>query len=254
MHDLWSAIGALACELHSSRLHSIADSVSRLKSNWDFDRIRHAFGPNIEPEFLDKIQQYWNESASVTPLEVSAAFRVAAETSNYISSQGNIELVWTGQKTNLVPTRSTEQVLHQVIGSANSNLFLVSYAFHRAGSTIAALNQAVQKGVVTSILLESAIEHGGSVRGDSPAAMKRAVPGAKIFIWNPSSRSGGGAVHAKCAVADGRIAFITSANLTTAAMEKNMELGVLFRAGRIPECLHSHLDALVEKKVIEEFS
>ena len=34
-------------------------------------------------------------------------------------------------------------------------------------------------------------------------------------------------MHAKAAVADSRVAFLTSANLTEAALERNMELGVL---------------------------
>jgi phosphatidylserine/phosphatidylglycerophosphate/cardiolipin synthase-like enzyme len=34
-------------------------------------------------------------------------------------------------------------------------------------------------------------------------------------------------MHAKAAVADSSTAFLTSANLTEAALERNMELGVL---------------------------
>ena len=59
-----------------------------------------------------------------------------------------------------------------------------------------------------------------------------------------------GSVHAKCAVADDRIAFLTSANLSEAAMERNMELGVLVRGGHLPEELHRHLEALVKTGVV----
>ena len=58
------------------------------------------------------------------------------------------------------------------------------------------------------------------------------------------------AVHAKCAVADSKLAFITSANLTTAAMERNMELGMLIRGGSVPQQLRQHLAALVNTKVV----
>jgi len=60
-----------------------------------------------------------------------------------------------------------------------------------------------------------------------------------------------GAVHAKCAVSDGKLAFITSANLSTAAMERNMELGVLVRGGHLPDELHRHLNALVATETVE---
>ena len=58
--------------------------------------------------------------------------------------------------------------------------------------------------------------------------------------------------HAKVAVADGRMCFVTSANLTGYAMEKNMEAGVLVTGGGIPERLHAHLLSLISGKVIHQ--
>jgi cardiolipin synthase A/B len=77
-----------------------------------------------------------------------------------------------------------------------------------------------------------------------------------VFVWKPDAgKAGSGwpsrSVHAKCAVADGAVAFITSANLSTAAMERNMELGVLIRGGTIPDNLDRHLDALVTTGIVE---
>jgi phosphatidylserine/phosphatidylglycerophosphate/cardiolipin synthase-like enzyme len=53
-------------------------------------------------------------------------------------------------------------------------------------------------------------------------------------------------MHAKAAVADSRIAFLTSANLTEAALERNMELGVLIRGGTLPGLIDRLIDGLVE--------
>jgi phosphatidylserine/phosphatidylglycerophosphate/cardiolipin synthase-like enzyme len=80
--------------------------------------------------------------------------------------------------------------------------------------------------------------------------LKRKIPRLEIFEWDrtkadlPTNAS----VHAKCAVADGNIAFVTSANLSEAAMERNMELGVLMRGGQVPSLLDRHLAALVTTK------
>jgi phosphatidylserine/phosphatidylglycerophosphate/cardiolipin synthase-like enzyme len=41
--------------------------------------------------------------------------------------------------------------------------------------------------------------------------------------------SPGGVLHAKAVVADDEAAFITSADLTEAALDRNIERGVLFR-------------------------
>jgi cardiolipin synthase A/B len=53
-------------------------------------------------------------------------------------------------------------------------------------------------------------------------------------------------MHVKAAVADSRVAFLTSANLTEAAPERNMELGVFIRGGRLPAAIDRLIDALVE--------
>ena len=53
-------------------------------------------------------------------------------------------------------------------------------------------------------------------------------------------------MHVKVAVADSRIAFLSSANLTEAALERNMELGALIRAGNLPASIDRLIDALVE--------
>jgi phosphatidylserine/phosphatidylglycerophosphate/cardiolipin synthase-like enzyme len=53
-------------------------------------------------------------------------------------------------------------------------------------------------------------------------------------------------MHVKAAVADSRIAFLSSANLTEAALERNMELGILLRGGHLPAAIDRLIDALLE--------
>jgi phosphatidylserine/phosphatidylglycerophosphate/cardiolipin synthase-like enzyme len=170
-------------------------------------------------------------------------------TATTIGSVESINLVWTGPKTGLIPTRNTEQAIKEVIDGASRSLFIVSYVFYRASSIVDSLNEAAERDVAVRILLESAEVDGGTISGNGLEAMHQAVPQAALYIWGQESKkqnSGGlsASVHAKCAVADRRIAFVTSANLTSAAMERNMELGVLIRGGSIPQRLQSHLEAL----------
>jgi len=77
------------------------------------------------------------------------------------------------------------------------------------------------------------------------------VPSARLYAWRDKADPfSDGCVHAKVAVADGSMCFITSANLTSFAMEKNMEAGVLISGGRIPMLLDDHLRSLVDTKVV----
>src|SRR5260370_2990688 len=55
-----------------------------------------------------------------------------------------------------------------------------------------------------------------------------------------------GILHVKCAVADGRRIFLSSANFTEYAFTINMELGLLVTGGKLPEQVERHFDRLVE--------
>jgi phosphatidylserine/phosphatidylglycerophosphate/cardiolipin synthase-like enzyme len=84
--------------------------------------------------------------------------------------------------------------------------------------------------------------------------MRSIFPSINLYAWSQEKETITGylpgAVHAKCAVADGEMTFITSANLTNAAMEYNMELGVLVTGGDLPKELHRHLESLAAGKIL----
>lgn len=255
MDDLWKAIGELAAAMHTDRIASIADAIACLKGAEAFERVKPFFGPNADPERVERMRLSWLSQPTVTASEVSAAFRGAAEVTKLMDGKGAVELVWTGPKTGLIPTRRTEQVILEVIESARDDVFLVSYVFYKASRITDAMNTAITRGTTVKLLLESSTAHGGAVKGDSVKAMAKAVPGAMIYVWDQRAqgadgRAASGAVHAKCVVADGALAFLTSANLTSAALERNMELGVLIRGGTIPAYLAQHLEALISTEVI----
>ena len=52
-------------------------------------------------------------------------------------------------------------------------------------------------------------------------------------------------LHAKCVVVDGAIAFVSSANFTEAAQERNIEVGVLVRSPMVADRLLSFFSGLV---------
>ncbi|HQT80795.1 MAG TPA: phospholipase D-like domain-containing protein [Ferrovaceae bacterium] len=115
-----------------------------------------------------------------------------------------------------------------------------------------ALNEASNRGVSISMLLESSMGHGGSINIDIIGKMRTLVPPAQLFAWQDKTELFiDGRMYAKVAIADGVVCFITGANLTGHAMEKNMEAGVLLiSGGRIPQLLDQHLCSLIDTKVI----
>lgn len=255
MDDLLEAIASIATTLHRDRIDAIANAAERFDSPATFDQWSSTFVTGANAGSLARLSRAWAANPTTSGKEIAFGLRTAVLTASTIGSAESINLVWTGPKTGLIPTRNTEQAIQEVIDEASKSLFIVSYVFYNAFSIVEGLNEATERGVSMHILLESSSKHGGAVSGDSIRAMHHAVPSAALYIWNPvekaqSSGSLTATVHAKCAVADHCIAFITSANLTSAAMERNMELGILVRGGTTPDRLHSHLDALVSTGTI----
>lgn len=163
----------------------------------------------------------------------------------------SVELVWTGPTTRFVATRRTEQVLVDLIAGASIDLFLVSFVAYDVRSVVMALNEAVRRHVRVRVLLEASTSSGGSLSVDPAATMRAAVPTAEIFTWRERAEPFvQGRVHAKVAVVDGTRAFVTSANLTGHALEKNMEAGVLVNGGALPKTLGDHLQSLIDVGVI----
>jgi phosphatidylserine/phosphatidylglycerophosphate/cardiolipin synthase-like enzyme len=69
------------------------------------------------------------------------------------------------------------------------------------------------------------------------------------LYYDPQSRRLGRercSLHAKCVVVDDRWAFVTSANFTEAAQERNIETGVVLDHPRIAHALVTRFEALRE--------
>lgn len=256
MNDLWRVIAELGLELHPDRVEAVAVKIESLASVEGFSQTRTSFGPNVDGKMVDRLESAWRAAEGIEPLQVASALRAASRTATIQEPRGSVELVWTGPLTGLVPIRHTEQVLCEVIESARHRIFLVSFVAYEVKTIMKALQEAVGRNVRIDVLLEASKDQGGKVSVDSVGTMKERIPAANVYVW---TADGGkmpdghpiGSVHAKCAVADGRIAFLTSANLSEAAMERNMELGVFVRDGHLPEELHRHLEALVKTGLVK---
>ena len=253
--DIWQVIADIGIELHPDRVDAVAGKIAGLSSVDEFYKASSGFGPVANKPMMNALEKAWKKDPGVSPLELAAALRGASGTASIMEKREAVEMVWTGPFTGLVASRHTEQVLLEVINSARMRLFMVSFVAYNIDCILIALRNAIGRNVKISILLESSKVHGGKIDIDSIKAFKKSIPSANIYAWNSESKKSdqlSGAVHAKGAVADGSLAFITSANLTRAAMENNMELGVLVRGGILPEVLERHLEALVTTGVIRK--
>jgi phosphatidylserine/phosphatidylglycerophosphate/cardiolipin synthase-like enzyme len=57
-------------------------------------------------------------------------------------------------------------------------------------------------------------------------------------------------LHAKCVVVDAQTVFVSSANFTEAAHERNIEIGLLLRSKLLAERIVRHFDVLVRERLL----
>jgi cardiolipin synthase len=199
---------------------------------------------------VEQLVAAW-QNTKVGSDELASMLLAASFVYTKAASVQSTELVWTGPTTPFASARRTEQALLQVINSAEQSLFITSFVAYDVSTIVKALNVANDRGVTISMLLELSQDHGGSISFDAIGKMRTLVPGAKMYVWRDKADPfSNGRVHAKVAVADGLMCFITSANLTGHAMEKNMEAGVLISGGHVPSLLRYHLLSLINAKVV----
>ena len=251
MEKLWQVVAELGVELHPDRIDVAATKIETLGSPDSFSLSIKNFGPNADKKLLRRLEKAWQQTKETTPRELASALRGASAASALFESRSSVELVWTGETTGMVPVRHTEQVLCEVIRSAQHRLFLMSFVAYEVESICAELEIASERGVRIDILMEQSQSQGGRSTANSLKVMYDAVPKANLYRRvGKDGVAPDGVVHGKCAVADGMMAFITSANLTIAAMERNMEVGILIRGGSLPDELHRHLEALIKTNIV----
>ena len=252
MDELLDAIAALVSLVSPEKVQAVAARVRRTEASKAATALPSVVGTPVASTVVEQLATAW-QNTNVGSDELASMLIAASHVYSKAASEQSTELVWTGPTTPFVSARRTEQALLQVINSAEQSLFITSFVAYDVSTIVKALNAANDRGVNIAMLLESSQDHGGSINIDVIGKMRGLVPGAQLYAWRDKTGDfADGRVHAKVAVADKTSCFITSANLTGYAMEKNMEAGVLISGGRIPRLLDDHLRSLVDTKLVSQ--
>ena len=200
--------------------------------------------PGYQGRVDEFVRSQANARAELAPmLEVALAAKRARQTT---------ELVWTGPATPVVPVRRTEQVLCDLIRCAERRLTMTSFGIFQVPRLVEELERSLERGIALRIVLGDREWHSDQEIDRQRHQLGRVVAArATLLQWPAERRSRdehghAGLMHVKAAVADSKVAFLTSANLTEAALERNMELGVLIRGGHLPAAIDRLIDALLE--------
>lgn len=206
-----------------------------------------------DPSAREEVQALANEwlRADLDPAALGWSLLGASAMDDLHAAKGQEELVWTGPTPFSTTLRRTEQAIVELVSNAEKELWLVCFAAYKVDEIKSAIRAAAERGVEIRLVVESPKVSEGKVEFSALKGLGGEISRlASAYVWPLEKRwkdvaGRHGSLHVKCALADDRQLFVSSANLTEFAMTLNMELGVLVTGGRLPERMGQQLRWLV---------
>jgi len=200
------------------------------------------------------------ERLGVSGSVAAAWIRTIEETNSRISRP---DLVWSGPEVAGLHARDTRRVYEELLSSATRSIWASTYAFFDGPKAFGVLARHMDAKPEIRVTLLLNIQR---KKGDTTAADQLVRSFADRFWdaeWPGSVRPSvyydpraldlegpGGVLHAKAVVADDEVVFVTSANLTEAALDRNIEVGILYRDRAMASSLSMHFQGLIDQKLL----
>lgn len=180
-------------------------------------------------------------------------------------AEGLIDLVWTGPDMPGIVNRDTRVVVREMFRSASQSVLLAGYAVYQGQvifKTLAErMDQNPQLRVQMFLDVQRSIHDASSpaelVSRFAERFISHEWPGTRLplLYYDPRSvemdSSRRACLHAKCVLIDLEQAFVSSANFTEAAQQRNIEVGVLIRSRSFTTRLVEHFEALASAGLLK---
>ncbi|MEX2650009.1 MAG: DISARM system phospholipase D-like protein DrmC [Alphaproteobacteria bacterium] len=173
------------------------------------------------------------------------------------------DLVWSGPEVPGLHARDTRRVYEELLGSAERSVWASTYAFFDGPKAfeILARRMDTRPGLRVILLLNIQRRKGDTtaadhlVRSFADRFWKVDWPGASRprVYYDPRALDldgPSGVLHAKAVVVDDEAIFVTSANLTEAALDRNIEIGLLVRDRALAASVASHFRGLIDRSLL----
>ena len=201
------------------------------------------------------------EQMGISGLAAAAWMRTVEEVT---SRTPQPDLVWSGPEVPGLHARDTRRVYEELLSSAERSVWASTFAFWDGPKAFKVLAKRMDEIPELRVVLLLNIQR---TWGDTTAAdhlvrkfadrfWQADWPGSsrpRVFFDPRSLQLGGpaGVLHAKAVVADDEAVFVTSANLTEAALDRNIEVGVLVRDRALALSVSSHFQVLIDRGLLK---
>ena len=216
---------------------------------------RHA--PELPQPAADLVVRLVSEG--IAPQHLALLLDQAAQAAEArLAAARDIEFVWTGLEGGHAHVRDTAVVVEQLFATAERSVLVSTFALHQGARVFEALATRMAERPDLSVRVFLHVGRGErDTRHDSELLREFATRFARQWPWTPKPEvyydprclamndEARANWHAKCVVVDDQRAFVTSANFTEWAQQRNVEAGVLVHNAAFARQVRQQFDSLV---------
>jgi phosphatidylserine/phosphatidylglycerophosphate/cardiolipin synthase-like enzyme len=226
--------------------------------------IERLVGHPVSAEIIDSLEELTQRGFSEDQIAVAIEL-VGQDRQRRPRLEDAVNLVTSGPDAPGLTNRDTRVVVRELFANAKSSVLVAGYAVHQGQSVFQALADRMATLPILKVLFVLDIQRGPGDTSLSSLLVRRFADRFRTKQW-PNDRPlpqvfydprsleikarEKSAMHAKCIAVDGRHLFISSANFTEAAQNRNVEVGILIRSSHLADSLARHFDTLVAQGLL----
>jgi phosphatidylserine/phosphatidylglycerophosphate/cardiolipin synthase-like enzyme len=254
MSDLFAGVGAGA-------LRRLADAFRTGRVAGDFSAFSLAKAADPPQSLIDAALRL--KADGISPPHLAMLLDAYASAAEARAGHIDAQLVWTGPEAGAARSRDTAVVVRELFGIAQRDVIISTFVVRQAAAVFRPLAERmhhVQELRVRLFLnvgrawrdttLESELlrEFAEELGREWPSGRRPEVYYDPRGLLEDGDRRA--TWHAKCVVVDDDVGFLTSANFTEWAQERNVEAGVVIRNREFVTQLRQQFESLIEGKLV----
>lgn len=201
-------------------------------------------------------------TSGMSPEALVCCLELAADALDSRPSLENlVDLVTTGPEAGGVANRSTAVVVSELFRNAQNSVLIAGYAVYQGRKVFEALAQRMLEMPELQVRMFLDVPRKQSDTSSPDALIAKFVHQFKTSEWPTGApwpqvycckqflqdvKGKCSSLHAKCIVVDNQQVFVSSANFTEAAQERNVEIGLLIGSTVLGHRVRRFFDALVD--------
>lgn len=219
-----------------------------------------SLAPDDVSKILDLAERGWNAEQLSYLFSSLEQAKTAIEPLSHV-----IDLVLSGPSAAHCPTRTTKAVFSELVSGATTEVIIVCYALYNGMTLLKPLADCMDcnQNLKVRLILNISRNRGDTTDSAQLVAKfkneftNRTWPGNRLpELWYfpqalETEWKNRASLHSKVIIVDRKRLFISSANLTDAAHEKNIETGVILESSKDAERIASYFDGLAEKGILK---